>query len=848
MHGDEDWTTILSDHPIFEPKDEPKTTAKDRMSMLELSTSSLTDLTRPTREDGTHAPSGRRQVMAIRDSDLIVAVGDEIRITSLGESKLHPTAMKSYKTLYTPNIQFEIRQVAVNPNGKLLAVAGAYQIAVVVLPKPGFSKLVSSTVDCKSIQVGQFYHASSTSIPLAKIEWHPWGDAGSTLLVMTVDGKLREYDVSVDPEEPQQVLSFVPENRRKSYMAQDESEFEVASFTLGKGRGDWGPLTVYALTKSGDVYAISPYMPINSTIPSAYIHTLECFVAAKQEYLTQDESPESRTFSAVYDYQRKYVNALLKQLPPGTAFPAESRPVPMHPPNTIKFKPVRQGPFLMQPAPRELEGSEGGQATDISYLTFETCEDSGEGETERLGIVTIAYQDGRVDVCLDVEKIEAKWETRQRGERDLPMLAVYETVDLGLVSALSKISQEEGEPSTLELLQANHPVLLTDPIHEDAVYVYHAFGLHALHLGSLLQSLTQAIQRDNDDTPDSLDAALRKAEATLVRPILSTFSVERKSSNPVIAVVIPDDVYFTYSIFILTSAMRIISFPLALELDSPPPSRTEKPLAIEGPEDPAGSTTPEGPPAYVSLLGAQPFVPPSVLSNFSGLPSSPHLALPSEQKSEFMITPDSLRYLGTTVERFMAQIREVKLAQKCAESRHVLQIQEYQRQQEKLQELGNLVDKLKGARHAAVIDKVKALQATQKTLFTRLDRTLQAMMQKVSPELSQHERKWFEELKRMKEEVVGASRYDEESLSQRIKMLQREYDRLLPSLKELQRREAERKRREAEKNQGLGLSQAFELGERSSEERARISALEEEILQLSSRLDVALGPPPPLKS
>src|ERR1700677_4813246 len=43
----------------------------------------------------------------------------------------------------------------------------------------------------RSIQVGQFYHASDMSAAVAKIEWHPWGEAGSTLMVMTIDGKLR---------------------------------------------------------------------------------------------------------------------------------------------------------------------------------------------------------------------------------------------------------------------------------------------------------------------------------------------------------------------------------------------------------------------------------------------------------------------------------------------------------------------------------------------------------------------------------------------------------------------------------------------------------------------------------
>jgi len=114
--------------------------------------------------------------------------------------------------LHTPSIQFEIRQITLNPSGKLLAVAGDFQVAVVVLPRAGYNRLVPDSIDCKyayslytidqlfispyrAVQIGQFYHASTVSAPIAKIEWHPWGEAGSTLLVMTVDGKLR-YGVS----------------------------------------------------------------------------------------------------------------------------------------------------------------------------------------------------------------------------------------------------------------------------------------------------------------------------------------------------------------------------------------------------------------------------------------------------------------------------------------------------------------------------------------------------------------------------------------------------------------------------------------------------------------------------
>ena len=49
-------------------------------------------------------------------------------------------------------------------------------------------------------------------------------------------------------------------------MAEDDLEREVASFTLGKGRADWGPLTVYAVMKSGDIYSICPYLPTNAYV------------------------------------------------------------------------------------------------------------------------------------------------------------------------------------------------------------------------------------------------------------------------------------------------------------------------------------------------------------------------------------------------------------------------------------------------------------------------------------------------------------------------------------------------------------------------------------------------------
>ncbi|KAG5733990.1 Nucleoporin nup82 [Termitomyces sp. T112] len=851
MHLDQNWSASLVDHPIFSlPKAFSGPLALPTSS-LELSTNTLPSFTNVDLAVDELTPSGRRQVMVLKDADLIVAAGSEVRITSLGDAKVNPTR-QTYKTLHTPNIQFEIHQISLNPSGKLLAVAGAFQIAVIVLPRAGFSRLVPETLDCKSVHVGQFYHATSTAAPIAKIEWHPWGEAGSTLMVMTTDGKLREYDISVDTDEPQQILSFMPERKTNSILAVDSSEREIASFTLGKGRADWGPLTIYAVTKSGDVYSICPYLPQNASIPSSYVHSLECFISAKQEFLAQGTSAETRNLSTLYDYQHKYVTALVKQLPPGTVFPSVSRPVLIHPPTTIKSPAARQGPFLLQPSPRTLDDSEGGDATDMAYLSFDADgneEDSDSQETQHLGVIVIAFQDGKVDVCLDVEKVEAQWETKVPN-RDLPMLAVYETIDLGLVSTLNKISVTPGQAPLSDLLQGNHPVFLLDPIHTETFYVYHAFGVHSLNIGPVLQSLAAALHNDDDSEATSLDATLQKSAGTTVQPILSTFSIERKCSNPVIAVTIPNDVYLTYSIFILTSAMRITSFPLNLRAESPhAPSSHLLPLDKDGEQFKQKSfwlTPLEGPPAYVSLLQKTPYTPAPALDRSSGLPKLPQLALPRASSGDrgFVLTPDTLRYLGEVGRELANQSTAIKLGVRQADERVKLQQQEVYRMAQRANQMNALIKQLKGPRRAASEARFGAIQAKQKDLLGRLDRVLQEMMERASPGISENETKWFEELGRMKVDVMGLGRYDDESLVARTRLLEREYARLTPTLKEVFEKEKRRKEKNALMNQGLGFSQAFELGQRSNSERARIAEVEKQVLDLAAKLEITIGNPP----
>lgn len=47
--------------------------------------------------------------------------------------------------------------MALNSTSKLLAIAGAFQVAVIVLPRPGYSRLVPELIDCTYVFFCQFF-------------------------------------------------------------------------------------------------------------------------------------------------------------------------------------------------------------------------------------------------------------------------------------------------------------------------------------------------------------------------------------------------------------------------------------------------------------------------------------------------------------------------------------------------------------------------------------------------------------------------------------------------------------------------------------------------------------------
>jgi len=177
----------------------------------------------------------------------------------------------------------------------------------------------------------------------------------------------------------------------------------------------------------------------NSLVPKTYLPALEFFVAAKREVIERGISSfiplhhpsagassttglgqENEELAVMNDHQLKFINALTRQIL-RTSEKNDSKKsgkndlpkthVTVQPPRNNKYPLAKQGPFLFQPAPLELGGmEEEAEATDIIYLEVGAEGRDDDAESEKLGAVLIAYQDGRVDICLDTEKVEAQWE------------------------------------------------------------------------------------------------------------------------------------------------------------------------------------------------------------------------------------------------------------------------------------------------------------------------------------------------------------------------------------------------------------------------------------------------------
>lgn len=224
--------------------------------------------------------------------------------------------------------------------------------------------------------------------------------------------------------------------------------------------------------------------------------------------------------------------------------------------------------------------------------------------------------------------------------------------------------------------------------------------------------------------------------------------------------------------------MRISVFPLMLRSDSDHEVKSKSITSsnlltnqVSAEKDIWLTRTEGPPPPFLSILAPEPYHIPPILTD-SGLPSMPKHALPGSTASkELVLTPEVIRYLASSSQQISSHIRDIKLALLAAQRRMQLQKEELINLVRAARAMNERVETLKVRRKEETQARLKQIQEMQKKLMARLNRLLLAFMRKASPKLSDHETKWFEELKQMKAEVVGVGKYDSESLAVRTKQV-----------------------------------------------------------------------------
>ena len=88
MASEVDWETVLNGHPIFTPNEALDSSTKS--SKHALSTSALNAY-------DDEEVSRRRQIMCLKDSEIILAHKSEIRMASLTDAKVSGSSEKTYK-------------------------------------------------------------------------------------------------------------------------------------------------------------------------------------------------------------------------------------------------------------------------------------------------------------------------------------------------------------------------------------------------------------------------------------------------------------------------------------------------------------------------------------------------------------------------------------------------------------------------------------------------------------------------------------------------------------------------------------------------------------------------------
>ncbi|KAI9480466.1 MAG: nuclear pore component-domain-containing protein [Benjaminiella poitrasii] len=773
------WLDFLVKHSIFELNDSELKHSERIKS-------------KQTRQDNTivnFVLQHHCRVLSIRDNDLFVAVGSQIRVLNLtnfkdtwmnfsqeadkkgvelSESWIHTV---HYKILETPEINFAIECMTPNKNGRLLAVTGEKQLVIVCLPRQGFASISSDLsrkkIDCRTLSVGtKYYDINKNSI--LKIEWHPLSETRTHVIILGNDNMLRMFDVSTDIDQPEQSFDLSPAEQKtpqqshtvKNGFSVDEdndSDEDVVTFSLGgasKDRSGWECFTVFYALRSGHIYALCPIIPYRSIVRRNHLDNLLYISEAKYEQAKSASVAEHKTLSHLFSLHSSWINALFKSARIARkTIASDNDSLVVSSDAQHNLYPVRrQGPFLINHTQLLNNGIE---VVDLLLLNIEP-----------VSCLVVALNNGTLHNFILGSEIDAQWQmpvndAKSKWQKELailltdseflPKASLYETIDLK--------SQQDPKFQTI--------TLVSDPLYEDIYFAYHAGGVHAVSMAKWVKTLCDiSIKYESGQDMEAkrkLDSWLKEKKSSEVRQLVNS-SPFKEGFLPIVGLVIITDVYLSYSMLALTSDYRLVKRDLNMRRENVLSEVSQNAVKAQLKEIGAEESDENG---YQALLPLPAFVPPPQLDS---LPKQAKVVIPADMNGskEIVVNEETLRFFANASEKIRREAHDIKKTASKIDNRLTLQQKEFERQLDTVRELYDRLQKVT-SETAKTEQQQKLRDVVQKhnKLRLRIDEQLRTLMRNYQPELSKEEEGWIEKLEKLSKKVSGESGYVE-----RINMLQ----------------------------------------------------------------------------
>jgi nucleoporin NUP82 len=388
-----------------------------------------TATTKPS--SATHEDTGRRKTIATRDSEIFVAVGNEIRWADLSMLK---EGTGSYRTLKA-SIPLPITQLVVSPYGDYIAVSTSHTVHVVTLPDSALlegSPKDTTPIKLRSFQIGPTAHVREES-SVASVLWHPLGYRGRCLVTITREGVVRLWELnrtdrstfsepalSIDLKKLANATSDADPLGASIYGAPkgfspDSFELEVASACFGdfpdqEGVHGWAPMTLWIAMVAGDLYALCPLLPKKwqlqeSSGASTVVQTLATSINSSHAETEEDtQAPQievenaQKQLSWIYDILLG--DPVEEKLPSGDSVKVFSRP------SSVSAYPQLQGPFSIMP---EVDDFEISDLIVFSLKTFSESSEEEPAEGLPAAVVCLLTDTSKVHICLDLEGVVGRW-------------------------------------------------------------------------------------------------------------------------------------------------------------------------------------------------------------------------------------------------------------------------------------------------------------------------------------------------------------------------------------------------------------------------------------------------------